>query len=209
MEPVGGADHLDVRCLSGCFLVALLTLGSLSDHVGRRPVLMGALGVQLASNVVFIAAPDVRWVIVGRIMSGLATGAATSAFAGALVELAPPHRKGLGTMLGSVSLTGGLALGSLLAGLTIELSTNANSIIFIILTVATAAGIVVIASCPETVTPARVLSAPRSHTSPSRPRPEASSLRRCPSSPQFGCCRVSPAVSRPAWFAASSCSIAD
>ena len=145
---------LTFAVFAGGFLVALLTLGSLSDHVGRRPVLMGALGVQLASNVVFIAAPDVRWVIVGRIMSGLATGAATSAFTAALVELAPPHRKGLGTMLGSVGLTGGLALGSLLAGLTIELSTNANSIIFIILTVATAAGIVVIASCPETVTPA-------------------------------------------------------
>src|ERR1700754_3125401 len=36
------------------FLAALLTLGSLSDHVGRRPVLLGALLVQIGSNVLFL-----------------------------------------------------------------------------------------------------------------------------------------------------------
>ena len=40
-------------------LAAALTLGSLSDHLGRRPVLIGALCVQLVSNVVFLVAPDV------------------------------------------------------------------------------------------------------------------------------------------------------
>ena len=45
------------------FLVAVLILGSLSDHVGRRPVLIGALIVQLASNVMFLVAPDIGWVI--------------------------------------------------------------------------------------------------------------------------------------------------
>ena len=136
---------------AGGFLAALLTLGSLSDHVGRRPVLMGALGVQLASNVVFLVAPDVGWVIVGRILAGLATGAATTAFTAAMVELAPPRRKALGAILGSVGLTAGLALGSLLAGLTIQLSASANSVIFVVLALATLAGIVVIALCPETM----------------------------------------------------------
>ncbi len=136
---------------AGGFLAALLTLGSLSDHVGRRPVLMAALGVQCASNVVFLVAPDLRWVIVGRILGGLATGAATTAFTAAMVELAPPHRKALGAMLGSVGLTAGLAVGSLLAGLTIQHSTDANAVIFVVLAFATIAGIVAIALSPETV----------------------------------------------------------
>jgi MFS family permease len=144
---------LTFAVFAGGFLIGLLTLGSLSDHVGRRPVLMASLALQLASNVVFIVAADVGWVILGRIMGGLASGAATSAFTAALVELAPPERKRLGTMLGSVGLTGGLALGSLGGGLVIELSPHANSIIFTVLTLATAAGIVAIARCPETVTP--------------------------------------------------------
>jgi MFS family permease len=134
------------------FLAALLTLGSLSDHVGRRPVLIGALIIQLASNVMLLTAPDIGWVIAGRIVQGVAAGTATAAFTAALVELAPPNRKRLGTVLGSVSLTGGLAVGSLLAGLAIQLTTTANSIIFIVLTIMTILGIVVIALSPESVT---------------------------------------------------------
>jgi MFS family permease len=133
------------------FLAAVLTLGSLSDYVGRRPVLLGALIIQLASNVMFLVAPDVRWVIAGRIVQGFATGAATTAFTAALVELAPPNRKGLATTLGSVGLTGGLGVGSLLAGLAIQLTNNANAIVFIVLTIITVGGIVVIAVCPESV----------------------------------------------------------
>jgi MFS family permease len=132
------------------FLAAVLTAGSLSDHVGRRPVLVGALIIQLISNVMFLVAPDVEWVIAGRIVQGLATGAATTAFTAALVELAPPNRKGLGAVLGSVGLTGGLAVGSLLAGLAIQFTTASNAIVFTVLTVVTMLGIVALA--PETVT---------------------------------------------------------
>jgi MFS family permease len=134
------------------FLAAVLTLGSLSDHVGRRPVLLGALIIQLASNVMFLVAPDIGWVIAGRIVQGFATGAATTAFTAALVELAPPNRKRLGTILGSVGLTGGLGVGSLLAGLAIQLTTAANAIVFMVLTILTILGIVVMALSPESVT---------------------------------------------------------
>jgi len=134
------------------FLAALLTLGSLSDHIGRRPVPIGALIIQLASNVMFLVAPDIGWVIAARIVQGVATGAAATAFTAALVEVAPPNRKRLGTILGSVGLTGGLGLGSLLAGLAIQLTTTADSIIFIVLTVVTILGVVVVALSPESVT---------------------------------------------------------
>lgn len=137
---------------AGGFLVALLTLGSLSDHIGRRPVLLSALCVALASNVLFLLAPDIRWVIVGRVLQGFATGAATTAFTAVLVELAPADQKRLGTILGSVALTGGLAIGSLLAGVAIELTDLANSIIFAALCIITICGIACVALAPETVT---------------------------------------------------------
>jgi MFS family permease len=134
------------------FLAAVLVLGPLSDHIGRRPVLLGALVIQLASNVMFLVAPDIGWVIAARIVQGLATGAATTAFTAVLVELAPPNRKRLGTILGSVGLTGGLGAGSLLAGVAIQLTTTtANTIVFIVLTIITVMGIVVIAMSPESV----------------------------------------------------------
>jgi MFS family permease len=133
------------------FLAAVLTLGSLSDHVGRRPVLVGALVIQLASNVLFLVAPDIGWVIVGRIVQGVASGAATAAFTAALVELAPPNKKRLGTILGSVGLTGGLGAGSLLAGLAIQLTPTANSITFTVLIILTILGAVVVVMSPETM----------------------------------------------------------
>lgn len=132
------------------FLVAVLTLGSLSDHIGRRPVLIGGLVIQLASNLLFLTAVDVRWVIAGRIIQGIASGAATSAFTAAMVEYAPENNKRLGAILGSISLTGGLALGSILAGLAIELTTEANTIIFVILIALTVGGGIVAVFSRET-----------------------------------------------------------
>ena len=134
------------------FLAAMLTVGSLSDHVGRRPVLIGALLVQLVSTLMFLVAPDIGWVIAARVVQGLATGAATSAFTAALAELAPPNRKKLGSILGSVGMTAGLAVGALLAGFAIQFAPGANTIIFAVLTVVTILGIVVVAFSPESVT---------------------------------------------------------
>lgn len=132
------------------FLVAVLVFGSLSDHIGRRPVIIGGLIVQLASNILFLTAMDVSWVIFGRIVQGLASGAATAAFTAAMVELAPERNKRVGAILGSISLTGGLALGSILAGLAIELTPAANTIIFVILIALTVLGVLVAIFAPET-----------------------------------------------------------
>ena len=133
------------------FLAAALTLGSLSDRIGRRPVLIGALAVQLASNLVFLFAPDVGWVIVGRVVQGLASGAATAAFTAVLVEFAPARRRGLGPILGSVGLTGGLAVGSLLAGLAIQLTPSANTIAFVVLSALSLVGAAAVIASPETI----------------------------------------------------------
>lgn len=134
------------------FLAAMLTVGSLSDHVGRRPVLIGALLVQLVATLMFLVAPDIGWVIAARVVQGLATGAATSAFTAALAEVAPPNRKKLGSILGGVGMTAGLAVGALLAGAAIQFTPAANTIIFAVLTIVTILGILVAALSPETVT---------------------------------------------------------
>ncbi|WP_003894264.1 MFS transporter [Mycolicibacterium smegmatis] len=133
------------------FLGAALTVGSLSDRVGRRPVLLGALIIHLASGAMFLVAPNVDWLIAARVVQGAATGTATAAFTASLVELAPAQRKRVGATLGSIGLAGGLAMGSLLGGLAIEISPDANTIIFGTLTVLTAVGIFVVGASPETV----------------------------------------------------------
>jgi hypothetical protein len=134
-------------------LAALLVVGSLSDYVGRRPVLIGSLGLELVSMVMFLMADNIGWVIVARVIQGLATGAATSAFTAAVIELAPPRRKRLGAVVGSVSPAGGLGIGALAAGVLAQVSASATSIVWGALVVVMAVGIVVALLAADTAEP--------------------------------------------------------
>jgi MFS family permease len=131
-------------------LAALVTAGSLSDHLGRRPVIAGALVIELAAMLVFLVAPNIGWVIAGRVVQGLATGVATSAFSAAVIELAPPERKRLGTVIVGSAAAGGLGIGALLTGAAVQFTSHANTIVFAALSAAMAAGIAVAMLSHET-----------------------------------------------------------
>src|SRR5215471_14596633 len=68
-------------------LVALLTVGSLSDYVGRRPVLIGATLLQAGIMLVFTSAHDMTDLVIARIVQGLATGAAIAAVGAGLLDV--------------------------------------------------------------------------------------------------------------------------
>jgi predicted MFS family arabinose efflux permease len=126
-----------------CFglLLALLVFGSLSDYIGRRPVLIGALLVQFVAMLMFFFASGIGWLIAARAVQGIATGAAFSAFTAALVELAPARHKELGAIIGSAAPTAGLALGALLTGAAVQFTASPAKLVFAILGVVTALGI--------------------------------------------------------------------
>lgn len=116
-------------------LVALLTLGGLSDVLGRRPVLLAALAVEVASMVVFLTAHGTAALIVARVLQGVATGPAIGAASAALVDLQPAGTR-LGSELnGPLSMTG-LALGSLGAGLLLDHAPAPTVLPFVLLSVA-------------------------------------------------------------------------
>jgi MFS family permease len=132
-------------------LAALLVAGSLSDHIGRRPVLVGSLLVELGAMVMFVFAPDIGWVIAARTVQGIATGAATSAFSASVVEHAPERHKKLGTIITSIAPAGGLGLGALLTGAAVQFSGHATAIVFTALAVIMVVGTGVAAFSAETV----------------------------------------------------------
>src|ERR1700735_2376468 len=70
-------------------IVTLLLVGGLSDYVGRRPVIVAALGVEIGAMSLFLAANDVGWLYGARVLQGCAVGAATSALSAALIDLQP------------------------------------------------------------------------------------------------------------------------
>jgi predicted MFS family arabinose efflux permease len=133
-------------------VVALVVAGSLSDFIGRRPVLVGSLAVELGSMVMFIFAPNIGWVIAARVVQGIATGAATSAYSASLLELAPAKAKKIGAIIGGAAPAGGLGLGALLAGLAVQFSSQASLIVFGSLAVVMVLGAVVTLLSRETVT---------------------------------------------------------
>ncbi|GIT78367.1 MFS transporter [Leifsonia sp. LS1] len=132
-------------------LITLLVAGSLSDHIGRRPVLIGALALQIVAMLMFLFATDIGWIIAARAVQGVATGAAMSTFTAALVELAPEKHKKLGATIGSTAPVGGIALGAFFTGLAVQFTNAPTTLVFVALAVLFAAGVVVVAASPETV----------------------------------------------------------
>lgn len=131
-------------------LVTLLFVGSLSDHLGRRPVLLAAVAVELVSMLVFAEARGLAWLFAARIIQGVATGAATGALSAGLIDLQPPGSR-LGALLTNVASAGGLALGALGCGLLVSYGPAPTRLVYWLLVTALTAALPLLAIVPETV----------------------------------------------------------
>ena len=92
-------------------LATLLLAGRSSDQAGRKPVLAAALAASALSTIVFILAPNVGVLIVGRILSGLSAGLMTGTATAALTELVPASASRRASLVATAANMGGLALG--------------------------------------------------------------------------------------------------
>ncbi|MCW2799874.1 MAG: transporter [Aeromicrobium sp.] len=110
-------------------LAALLTVGSLSDHIGRRPVLLAALAVQAPVMLVFATAHGVPELMFARIAQGLSTGAAIGAVGAGMLDL----DRVKGTTLNAVAPMTGTATGALLSGLFIEFLPAPTHVVYVVL----------------------------------------------------------------------------
>src|SRR5439155_11273299 len=116
-------------------LASLLLAGGVSDDVGRRPVLLAALGALMASSVLFMVAGSAAWLFVARGLQGLATGAALSAASAALLDLHPkrdPAGVGLTT---ATAAAGGIGLGVLVSSVLVQLGTLPRVLPYVVLLV--------------------------------------------------------------------------
>ena len=94
-------------------LAALLTVGALSDHLGRRPVLLAALVLEIAAMAVF--------------------GTATGALGAYVIELEPEERRGLGTVITGAGPVLGLAGGAVASSLIVAAAPQMIDLIFLVL----------------------------------------------------------------------------
>lgn len=97
-------------------LAALLTVGSLSDHLGRKPVIFTAVLLNALAMLLFIHADSVAWLISARVLQGFATGMATAVLSATLLDTDRQQ----GPLINSVAPLLGMALGGLGCGLLAE-----------------------------------------------------------------------------------------
>lgn len=107
-------------------LAALLVTGRLSDHVGRRPVLLAATAAQAATMALYVVADGLGTLIAARILQGLATGAAVAAVGAGLLDL----DKSRGTVANAVTTPIGTALGAIAAGALVQYLPQPTHLVF-------------------------------------------------------------------------------
>jgi hypothetical protein len=183
-----GFSAITLTAIFGVYAVALLFsllfFGGLSDHLGRRPMLFAALGIQIAAMTLFLVAVGVGWLFAARVLQGVATGLAQATIGAQLLDLEPRDRPGLGALVNSNAATLGLGAGALGSALLVQYAPAPTRTVFLLLVLVFVAGTVVALAFPETVT---------------RSRPPGGFLR-----PQVG---IPPQV-RGAFLAAAPCIVA-
>ena len=126
-------------------LVALLTVGGLSDYVGRRPVILAALVLNAAAMLLFAEAGDVGQLILARAVQGLAVGTGTTALGAAILDT----NRARGPLLNSVTAFLGLTTGALGAAALISFAPDPLHMVYEVLFGLTALIIALLWVMPE------------------------------------------------------------
>ena len=130
-------------------LVALLFTGSSSDFVGRRPVILVALVIQLASIVLFLVASGIEWLFAARIAQGIATGIATGALGAALVDLQPPDNPALASLVNSAGPILSLGIGALASAVLVQYAPDPLHLVYWVTLLGFIAALAAVAVMPE------------------------------------------------------------
>ncbi|MFG1797298.1 MFS transporter [Nocardia sp. NPDC049149] len=126
-------------------LGALLVAGVVSDRVGRKPVLLPAIGLAVLACVLFATAGSVVVLAVARLLTGIAVGATVSAGMAAVTDLGGSARKRLAALAASSAMVLGAGFGPLLAGILAETVPGPTVTIFVVEIVVLASAFVVVA----------------------------------------------------------------
>jgi len=110
-------------------LASLLTVGALSDYIGRRPMIRAALVLEALALALFLVADDVPWLMAARALQGFATGAATAVLGAAILDRDPVR----GPMINGLVAPVGMALGGLGTGALVTLGPDPTHLTYAIL----------------------------------------------------------------------------
>jgi MFS family permease len=135
--------------------VSLLFAGRSSDHLGRRPIMLVAVALEVLAAVVFATSPTLLGVLAARLISGVGIGLATAAATAYLVELGVASRSGAAAerayVVSTFATMGGFAFGALSSGLLSEYAPHPLVIPYLPFAAALVLGGAALRLAPETV----------------------------------------------------------
>ncbi|MFE0921849.1 MFS transporter [Streptomyces nigra] len=128
-----GFSPITVTVVFGIYAVAvllsLLVFGKISDHVGRRPVLLVALLGQALAMVVFAEAGGVNSLLAARILQGISTGAAVGALGAGMLDIDARR----GGFLNSLTPALGTAAGAMVSALLVQYLPAPTRLVYLVL----------------------------------------------------------------------------
>jgi MFS family permease len=131
-------------------LAALLVFGSVSDHLGRRPVISAAFILLACSVTAFLLADSLALLLVARILQGIASGLLLTTLSAAIADLEAEDDPGSSAAWNTVAPLGGLALGALASGLLLDVMAEPRTLVFVSLTGLYLAFAALVWAAPET-----------------------------------------------------------
>ena len=129
-------------------LATLLFFGTVSDYLGRLPVIIAALVFSVAGCAVFLAAHSIGALYAGRSLQGIASGLASGPTGAALIDLQPAGSQ-RAPLVTSAFSTLGLALGALITSALVQYAPAPTHLIWWALLAVFAAGIVAVLAMAE------------------------------------------------------------
>lgn len=135
-------------------VASLFLVGHLSDRVGRRPLILLAVALEVLAAVGFLVRDDLAGLLVARVVSGVGIGALTATATAYLAELDGARRRpapARAAVVATVANLGGIGLGPVLSGLLAAPSTHPLVVPYAVFGVVMVALLVATPFVPETV----------------------------------------------------------
>jgi MFS family permease len=127
-------------------IAAFLTIARLSDYVGRKPMILLALGLNAVTLLLFFVAESAAMLVAARAVQGVATGVALATLGAVIVDTAPRWA----ATLNSVTAFLGLALGALISGVFVAFAPWPTHLVYAALLAVTLAEMMILAWVAET-----------------------------------------------------------
>jgi MFS family permease len=131
-------------------ITALLVLGRLSNHLGRRPVAVATLVLLAAGAAVLLDVDGVVTLALGRLLMGVGAGLASSTLTAFVVDAAPPRPSWLGSVVSSQAPMLGLTVGAIGSGALVELAPWPRALVFVVAIALLVVCVGLVALSPET-----------------------------------------------------------